>query len=282
VLLNRPHVARTETVNDADRYLANFWRAVQADPGSVARAADWPINEADLEARHHWLITEGRSRLVSLMATADEYDAQVAGWWCWGQCAWIGSGWCSGEGPWVVTPEGWSNLRNAGKGVNRKLPHLGDGGKGHPHRDHLITYFGRLAARLRYTRVACGDWRRVLTPSVTFRHGTTGIVLDPPYGEGEVDYSAGGNRTDIADDVRRWAIANGDNPDLRIALCSYGGAGCPAGWREGTWVAAGGYGSTAKGETQAKLNRKRETVYFSPHCLNPAANLFFNQECPRT
>ena len=33
VLLERPlwHQGRTETVNDADHYLANFWRALRAD-----------------------------------------------------------------------------------------------------------------------------------------------------------------------------------------------------------------------------------------------------------
>jgi hypothetical protein len=33
VLLGRPHAPRVETVNDLDCYLANFWRALQADPG---------------------------------------------------------------------------------------------------------------------------------------------------------------------------------------------------------------------------------------------------------
>jgi hypothetical protein len=129
-----------------------------------------------------------------------------------------------------------------------------------------------LADRLRYVRVACGDWRRVLTPSVTFRHGTTGIVLDPPYGEGEVDYSAGGNRTNIAADVRDWAVASADNPGLRIALCGYEGQfEMPETWAAVPWKAAGGYSSTAANDTQGKKNRHRERVWFSPNCLNPTA-----------
>lgn len=286
VMLNRPTPPGTETVNDADRYVSNFWRAVQHDPEAVAVAADWPVNEADLESRHLWLITEGRKQLAALMATPDDYCPQIAGWWAWGQCAWIGSGWCSGEGPWRVDGGEWlrdagqgvnrqlPHLGNAGQGVNRKLPHLGDAGKGvrARHREHLVSYFGALADRLRYVRVACGDWSRVLTPSITFRHGTTGVVLDPPYGEGEVDYSAGGNRCDgIAGAVRDWAIANGSNPLLRIALCGYDGQhDMPDDWAVGEWTAAGGYSSTAAGDTQGKENRHRERVWFSPACIRPA------------
>jgi site-specific DNA-adenine methylase len=39
VLLGRPSTPRTETVNDADCYLANFWRALANDPEGVAAAA---------------------------------------------------------------------------------------------------------------------------------------------------------------------------------------------------------------------------------------------------
>lgn len=267
VLLNRPHEAGTETVNDLDRYLANFWRAVQSEPDAVAAAADWPVNETDLESRHQWLVTEGRQKLAALLTDPKAYDAEIAGWWVWGQCSWIGSGWCSGEGPWRVVGGEW--LRNAGQGVNRKLPHLGDAGKEHPHRDHLIGYMRDLAVRLRYVRVACGDWERVLTPSITFRHGTTGVVLDPPYGTGEVDYSQGGNRsTGIAEKVREWAIEQGENPDMRIALCGYEGQfEMPEDWTVEEWKAAGGYSSTAKQDTQGKANRHRERVWFSPACV---------------
>lgn len=58
VLLNRPtrHTGYVETVNDMDAYICNFWRAVQHDPSSVARYADNPVSECDLEARHIWLV----------------------------------------------------------------------------------------------------------------------------------------------------------------------------------------------------------------------------------
>lgn len=53
VLLGRPHRSGgTETINDRDGYVANFWRAIQHDPAAVARHADHPVNENDLHARH--------------------------------------------------------------------------------------------------------------------------------------------------------------------------------------------------------------------------------------
>ena len=52
-LLGRPvPFEGVETVNDADGFICNFWRAVQADPAAVAKWADWPVNECDLHARH--------------------------------------------------------------------------------------------------------------------------------------------------------------------------------------------------------------------------------------
>ena len=107
-LLERPHGhrCRTETVNDADRFLANFWRALAADPYEVASWADWPVNEADLEARHLWLVTEGRRRVEAMAADPDWFDARVAGWWVWGINSWIGSGWCAGDGPWTLLDDG--------------------------------------------------------------------------------------------------------------------------------------------------------------------------------
>lgn len=130
VLLGRPGDAAIETVNDLDAYLANFWRAVAADPDHVATFADWPVNEADLHARHRWLVETGRERVERLKTDPDFFDPKVAGWWVWGQCLWIGSGWCS-------RPE-WTGRINAGReprGINGAefgLPAIAgrDGGRG--------------------------------------------------------------------------------------------------------------------------------------------------------
>jgi site-specific DNA-adenine methylase len=82
VLLGRParHRRRCETVNDADAFLANFWRALAADPEAVAYHADGPVNETDLFARHLWLVNTGRDRLRQLEADPGSYDPAVAGW----------------------------------------------------------------------------------------------------------------------------------------------------------------------------------------------------------
>ena len=93
VLLGRPHAARNETVNDLDCHIANFWRALQAEPDAVAHYADWPVNEADLHARHQWIHDQEAFR-ERMHADPHHYDVKVAAWWVWGISAWIGGGWC--------------------------------------------------------------------------------------------------------------------------------------------------------------------------------------------
>jgi len=95
VLLARPHRGCAETVNDADCQIANFWRAIRDAPKEVALAADWPINEADLIARHSDLHSRAEALRHKVLADPRYNDPQIAGWWVWGLCQWIGSGWCS-------------------------------------------------------------------------------------------------------------------------------------------------------------------------------------------
>ena len=256
MLLGAPDGKRTETINDADGFVANFWRAVAADAEAVAEAADWPTNEADLFARHSWLVRQRDGMLERLQADPAWFDAKVAGWWCWGACNWIGSGWCSGTGPWVHDGE---RLVDA-----RKLPHLGDAGRGRG--AYIRQWFGLLQARMRDVRVACGDWRRVLTPSVTTRHGLTSVFLDPPYTKGAMDYGAGGMGLGIADDVRAWCLKNGADPMLRIVLCGHAGEHdelLAAGWSVREWTARKGYAVTE----EAVENSASETLWCSPHCV---------------
>jgi DNA adenine methylase len=261
VLLARPHVPKTETVNDLDGWLTNFWRAVRQDPDRVAAWADYPVSELDLHARGDWLFYRpGSEAFVERMRADPEFCCfKSAGWWVWGACAWIGTGWG----------------RNAGQGVNRQLPHVGNAGQGDDARARLKAYFRDLSDRMRRVRILCGDWSRAVTPSVTVRHGTTAVLLDPPYGEGAMDYAAGGNATGIAREVRDWAVANGDDPALRIALCGYEGAfDMPDDWECLAWKSRGGYSSQGDGE--ARENAARERVWLSPHCLKPhrPADLF--------
>jgi hypothetical protein len=113
VLLGRPHAPRTETINDLDCYVSNFWRAVRKRPRAVAAYADWPINEADLHARHVWLVEQKANGFRARIQNEPEYfDTKIAGWWVWGLSCWIGSGWCEG-GRKETRPE-----INAAKGVH--------------------------------------------------------------------------------------------------------------------------------------------------------------------
>ena len=84
VLLAASELPAASTVNDACHYLANFWRALQAEPDEVARWADFPVSEADLHSRHWWLLTEGAARIARCDGDPGHYDAQVAGWWVMG------------------------------------------------------------------------------------------------------------------------------------------------------------------------------------------------------
>ena len=283
MLLGRPNVGKVETMNDADGLVANFWRAVSLDAGEVAKHTDWPTNEADLFARHSWLVRHAPGLLERLHADPDYYDAKAAGWWCWGSCNWIGSGWCSGTGPWVhdgeklVDGRQLPHLGNAGRGVNRKLPHLGDAGQGVnrqlPHLSagqgrtaYIFEWFDALMQRTRNVRVAVGDWQRVLTESVTTRHGMTGVFLDPPYTKGAMDYAAGGVGGGLADKVRAWCAANGDDQKLRIVLCGHAGEHddlLSNGWHLRAWTARKGYAVT----DEAVENSASETLWCSPHCV---------------
>ena len=270
MLLGRPNVGKVETINDADGFVANFWRAVSLDAAEVARHVDWPTNEADLIARHSWLVRNAPGLLQRLEADPDYYDAKVAGWWCWGACNWIGSGWCSGTGPWqhdgekLVDARQLPHLGDAGRGVNRQLPHLGNAGQGRTH--YIYEWFGALQDRTRGVRVAVGDWQRVVTESVTVRHGLTGVFLDPPYTKGAMDYAAGGVGGELADKVRAWCAKNGNDKRLRIVLCGHAGEHdelLQAGWHTRAWAARKGYASTDK----AVENSASETLWCSPHCV---------------
>ena len=320
VLLARPPFDgnRIETVNDADGHVANFWRALQADPDEVARYADWPVSELDLHARGDWLYYRPSARewVERLRADPDYYDAKSAGWWVWFVSCWIGSlpsiPQLTPDGATVYGqgggPDGvYERLPHlgAGKGVARQRPHLGSGGQGNgvhgsvsrkipfvgggpgqkgmgihskaftPRLEFLTAYLRQLAARLERVRVVCGDWTRVMGPSVTWKHGVTGIFLDPPYSQSERHAQLYSTESDVAADVRQWCLENGDNPLLRIALCGYSGEGHEAleqhGWHAHAWKANGGYGSQGKGRGRA--NKHREVIWFSPHCLNPIDHL---------
>ena len=376
VLLARPFPVRTETVNDADTYLSNFWRATVADPEAVAYWADYPVMEADLHARHLWLVNQAEFR-EKMMVDPEYYDAKIAGWWVWGLSAWIGSGWCAtervdrrsgirldgtperrrqelkrgkgvnadnvankrpflqhnggvgvhrpsihkkrpltlkggtGVGRQSMTRNGRTrpNLRpNQGieglpqkipnmkgnRGVSRQFPYLsGDSGASgagihatafNRKTGGIYDYMEALQARLRRTRVVCGDWKRIMGPSVTFLIGDTAVFLDPPYGDTRQANLYSVDSLTVADEVREWCIEEitygkpgkknyfkgprYTHPKLRIALCGLDGEHNELeslGWDVVVWKANGGYGNQRADGSNDNANRER--IWFSPNCL---------------
>lgn len=237
------------------------------------------VHNCDLHARHSWLVGNRRDITARLMGSPEWFDPVAAGWWIWGACIWIGSGWCSGEGPWTVVdgelvrqaPGGvlrkMPHVGDGGKGINRQMPHVGNGGTGRHRGQFISEWFNRLAVRLRNVRVVCGDFERVLGTSVTTRRGLTGVFLDPPYDAGNSDPYAGSG-SGVARRALDWCIMNGHDPALRIVLAGYEGEHSALellGWRCVPWKARGGYGSQGAG--RGRENAGRERLWISPGCL---------------
>lgn len=300
VLIARPHdVNRTyysETVNDLNLYLCNFWRALQADPEGCAVATSWPVSETDLFSRHMALVRWGTDPEIKNRFQADPFyfDAQMAGWWVWGLSCWIGSGWCTGDGPWHVNSEG-QVVKQAARGVREpgvwsNLPHLGNDGRGvyRPQlrevsdemtMPKLREWFRFLADRLRHVRISCGEWERALTDSAVLtlscrqEGGVAGVFLDPPYGA-EASRAGGlyvHDDLSLAARVREWCRLNGDHPKLRIVLAGFDNEHTELealGWKCVPWF-KGGFLKGGMGNTGGAGNHQmhRERLWLSPHCL---------------
>lgn len=278
VFLAAPTPPRVATLNDIDGFIVNFWRAVKHDPDAVAHYADWPVTEVDLFARQVWLVQQKESLVERLMADPEYYDAKVAGWWVWGQCANIADGWCSGKGPWWVEDGSVVRAKRDGLGVGLKRPDLGCRGvhrllpDGYPQTAEgkaawLRDYMRALSDRLRFARIVCGDFERALGFAATYFHNTTAIFLDPPY-SAERDSVYNHDSYEVSHRAREWCKRNGDNPLLRIAICGYESEHNELeelGWVKLAWKAQGGYANL--GLERGKQNRLRERIWFSPHCL---------------
>ena len=325
LLARRPFTGRrVETINDADGWLINGWRAIQHDPTTVARHAWGPVSEIDYHARLAWLQERRTPDLVSwLEGDPEVHDAKAAGWWLYVVACGIGDPF--GAGPWRVIDghlrklphlgdagqgvnrelphlgdagQGVNrelpHLGNAGQGVNRELPHLGDAGQGDKAQatqagastvscptsatqQRLAAYLAGLSRRLERVRITCGDWRRVLTPSVT-RSGTGGdggraIFLDPPYATSGDLYSHGDDT--ISADVRDWCLSR-DARGLRIVLCGYDTEHddlLSHGWAVTEGKAGGGSGYSTRSD-----NGRRERLWLSPGCHTAQDVLDFTGE----
>ena len=64
----------------------------------------------------------------------------------------------------------------------------------------------------------------------------------------------------------KFAIENGENEKLRIAVCGYDdGIVFPDNWQKFAWKSNGGLANL--GDNQGRINSNKETIWFSPHCL---------------
>ena len=278
VLLARPTFTgrRVETLNDADGWLVNTWRAIQLSPSEVAQHAWGPVAEIDYHARLAWLQQRRTPDLVAWMEGDPEaHDAKAAGWWLYVVACGIGDPF--GPGPWRVVDghlRKLPHLGDAGQGVNRKLPHLGNAGQGVnrelPHlgnagRGQLENYMAQLADRLRRVRITCGSWQRVVKPSVT-RSGTGGdgtraIFLDPPYATSGDLYAH--VDADVGLAVRDWCVTA--PRELRVILCGYDtehDALLAHGWTVTEGKSGGGAGYSTN-----SANGRRERLWLSPACI---------------
>jgi DNA adenine methylase len=258
VLLGNPNTPKMETTNDLDGFISNFWRAVRTEPEKVAEHADYPVLELDLHTRHKWFLSPEADEFRKKLHDEPEfYDPKIAGWWVWGMNASIGI---------TFTKQ---------RGLKCK-PFLSMIGQGvtHPNID-IYEWFKILQNRLKKVRVCCGDWSRIVTPAVTYKNksltksGIVGVFLDPPYLVENREDKLYRVETDVFNDVCKWAVDNATNPKMRIAVCGYeGDFQFPDDWSTFHWTTNGGFSSFAKDEKRGKDNSKKETIWFSPHCLS--------------
>jgi DNA adenine methylase len=270
ILLSAPSPASLEVVGDANGFIANFWRAVVHQHAEVARWCDYPVSHVDLGARHVWLMAQ-RDLLSKALQDPDwPGDAKVAGWWLWGQCAWIGSGWCEWKKNSQIPHVGNAGMgiqaigkiphvSDAGRGIQAigKIPHVSDAGRGMWTSGGVVALrvLGEISQRLERVRVVHGDWDRCLNSH--YGGSSTAVFLDPPYkGFGEL-YGAAA----IVDNVEAWAR---ENSNLRVALCGHVGDYTLDGWEQVQWDRGK---LTYSGGSTAEL----ECVWFSPACERPKA-----------
>ena len=159
---------------------------------------------------------------------------------------------------------------HTGHGVARPLgqmPSLSGSYTGHPahgqgvhashQREQLLKLFAAIAARLRWVRITCGEWDRILTPACTTSHGMTGVFLDPPYRhDGRSTRLYREDEASLSERSRAWCIANQHDPLLRIVIAGKGDEHdelLEHGWIKHVW-----------------RERDGETLWASPLCTPPA------------
>lgn len=277
VLLKRPHwkgetgPRLRETVNDKDGYVVNAWRGLAYRGRETVEYADHPVFEIDLHARHVKLVEASEHLLAGLGSDPEWCDPKLAGWWLAGFSAWIGRGFCSGVGPWGVKDGKFQKLGRGEGSVVRQIPYLTSAGTGQ--NGTRFNGYKFLMERMRWVRITCGDWTRIVKPSVTYKttgkNGVTGVFLDPPYPPDDRAKLYRHDEDDTWHNTWEWALENGHRENMRICVAGYipddmCEEAMSLGWRIHQWKAHGGFGNQSEGENK---NRSRERLAFSPHCI---------------
>ena len=262
-LLARPEEHKPygiEIANDLNAYISNYWRATQGNPDEVARYADAPIFEADMHAKHLWLIYQGlpdaefRKRMLS---DPDYYDCKIAGWWLWGQGIWIGSSWCdvnsaeyrmnkrpSIQESLVVTSQQRPHLTH-NSGVIRLSPKPAPevlnrgfliGELKHPVpsltsqtgaiHEGVYETMNALCERIKHVKLLCGGWKRCVSPGIlnayTDGNQVAGVLIDPPYShELRDNHLYAQESATVAAEAASWAREHEHDRNLRIVFCGY-------------------------------------------------------------
>jgi site-specific DNA-adenine methylase len=259
VLLARPHVPRNEKINDKDGLVANFWRSAVYDSENLIKHLDWPRNEVDFVAWSN-VICETRLDLTqSLISDPKFYDPEIAAWWALCLSYEVGSQ-CFKK----PTSKFFISDRGSVGGDFSGI--------------HSLTsqkYIQNVMDRMRTVKVYCGDWDRILGPTLlglNSKNVYAGIFLDPPYDDGYTVYH---ENERISSRVREWCKEYGNIPTLRIVLCGYEGEHNELedlGWSKIEWKAINGYTSNRKDRTSSE-NSIRERLWISPHCIQPQKSL---------
>jgi hypothetical protein len=281
----------------------NFWRTVKHQPGAVAAEADYPVSHIDLGARHAWLMQQRERLGAELQDPHWPGDPQVAGWWLWGQCSWIGSGWCEWDRKVPHVSDAWRGVQalgkvphvsDAGRGVQAlgQVPHVSDAGRDFRYCEAVgqipAHHIGGIQSPVKQPddgrgfltsagRVAW-DWLHKLADRlerVRVVHGEWSRCLNNHYGDTDTavfldppyrGYGALYGAEAVADEVAAWAR---ENAELRICLCGHvGDYEMGDGWVVVPWkrprLTYSGSGTTDK-----------EALWFSPPCAGARQGQLF-------
>jgi len=246
-----------EIVNDLDGYVVNYLRAVKYAPDEVARHLDFPRAELELIAYHHYT----RDRLPELVARLggdpDYYDPILAARWAYVMAHKYdpslnkSGGWLVHDGR-LIYERGAGRIRGSLNSRPSLLARL-------INERRVSEYVAALSERLRNVCIFWNDFEVVAGKAKQPELGVVGILLDPPYPRHLHNYDYDTDGADVWHRAARWAVSNGDNPRLRIAVCGYNDAESdalfPSGWARFVWRRSG-----------IGKNKDRECIWFSPHC----------------